>query len=330
MRCHVVGGSSVRGPIKKRDPYIKAVRGSALVPYNPQEDAANWEGCYTYNAAIYAMKRDFFLRENAFVSQNSVPLFMDRFFSADIDEEIDAKVAELYFDYLDWAPFGKASRSGSVTALPDPVQKILLSKVSDLDDVFESPEVRASVAAFAPSYVLVALPKSSSTYSTQVLGKILGATVYQDLVTQDRCTPKDISLPGLINARDRATISQLHLTATGANLRILRNFRIPTVILLRSLFDVVVSLRDHMNSNPYFSSVLIPKDFAALSESDKLDYIIDTAVPWIITLYTSWVQAIERGDAKAKFVYFEDLVRDPAPFFASICAFADGGKYRSV
>lgn len=210
--------------------------------------------------------------------------------------------------------------SAGLTTLPDAVERVLLSKVSDLDVLFEAPDVRASVAAFAPSYVLVAIPKSSSTYSTQVLAKILGATVYQDLVTQDRCTPKDLSLSGIVNARDRLTISQLHLTATGANLRILRHFRMPIVILLRNMFDVVTSLRDHMNTNPYFSSVLIPNDYASLSETEKLDYVIDTAVPWMITLYTSWVQARARGDIDTAFVFYEDMVRDPVPFFRNICA----------
>ena len=98
--------ASVKGPIYKRDPYIKAIRDGVLVPYNPSEDEKNWEPCYMYNAAMYAMKRDFFLRENSFVSQRSVPLVMDRFYSADIDEKIDALVAELYFDYLGLDPFG--------------------------------------------------------------------------------------------------------------------------------------------------------------------------------------------------------------------------------
>ena len=87
--------ASVRGPIKKRDPYIKAIRNGVLEPYNPAEDPRDFEGCYLYNAAIYAMKRDFFLRENTFVSQRSVPLVMDRFHSADIDEKVDAEIAEV-------------------------------------------------------------------------------------------------------------------------------------------------------------------------------------------------------------------------------------------
>jgi CMP-N-acetylneuraminic acid synthetase len=116
--------ASVKGPIYKRDPYIKAIRQGVLEPYNPAEDPARWEPCYTYNASIYAMKRAFFVREMKFVSQRSVPLPMDRFHSADIDEAIDAKIAELYFDHLGWDPFGDrngrdtvAARAGGDTAL---------------------------------------------------------------------------------------------------------------------------------------------------------------------------------------------------------------------
>ena len=101
--------ASVKGPIYKRDPYVKAVRNGILVPYNPAEDEEDWEPCYTYNASIYAMKRDFLVREMKFVSQRSVPLLMDRFHSTDIDEEIDARIAELYFDHLGWDPFGDRS-----------------------------------------------------------------------------------------------------------------------------------------------------------------------------------------------------------------------------
>ncbi len=97
--------ASVSGPIRKRDPNIKAIRGGELVPFNERENAGEWDAGYIYNASIYAMKRDFFLREDSFVSQRSVPLVMDRYHSADIDEKIDALVAELYFDHLGWDPF---------------------------------------------------------------------------------------------------------------------------------------------------------------------------------------------------------------------------------
>ena len=108
--------ASVKGPIYKRDPYIKAIRNGVLEPYNPAEDEKNWEPCYSYNAAIYAMKRDFFVRENRFVSQRSVPLVMDRFYSSDIDEKIDALVAALYFDHLGLDPFGDRAEAQTAVA----------------------------------------------------------------------------------------------------------------------------------------------------------------------------------------------------------------------
>ena len=100
--------ASVKGPLYKRDPYIKAIRNGVLEPYNPAEDEKAWEPCYTYNASIYAMKRDFFLREERFVAQRSVPIVMDRFHSADIDEEIDLFVAELYVQQLGLSPFAQS------------------------------------------------------------------------------------------------------------------------------------------------------------------------------------------------------------------------------
>lgn len=200
------------------------------------------------------------------------------------------------------------------------IESILLTRVCELDDLCQSPAIRATIDGFAPSYLLVALPKSSSTYSTQVLAQILGASVYKDIVTQDRFTPKDLAVAGIVNVSDRVTISQVHLVASGANLRILRNFRMPFAILLRNLFDVVISLRDHMKGSPYFSSILIPNAFETLSEEEKLDYIIDTAVPWMVTFYVSWAQAIARGDINTKFVLYEDMVSEPVTFFRDICA----------
>ena len=201
----------------------------------------------------------------------------------------------------------------------DVMERLLLTKVADLDALFEQDGIRSAVDAFAPSYLLVALPKSSSTFCTQVLARLLQSEVYKDIVVQDRFTPKDLQVASIVNRRDRVTVSQVHLVATGANLRILKNFRIPAVILLRNLFDIVVSLRDHMKVNEFFSSILIPNRYLSLSESDKVDYIIDTAVPWMVTFYVSWVQALERGDIKSEFVFYEDMISGPVPFFQKSC-----------
>ena len=51
---------------------------------------------YMLNASIYAMKREWFLRNNKHTDLASVPLVMDRFHSLDVDEEADLAIAGVY------------------------------------------------------------------------------------------------------------------------------------------------------------------------------------------------------------------------------------------
>jgi CMP-N-acetylneuraminic acid synthetase len=66
------------------------------VPYcdNPDLDAR--EPFYIYNASIYAVKRDYFVKEKRFVSDKQIPLFMDKYHSTDVDDLADKLAAESY------------------------------------------------------------------------------------------------------------------------------------------------------------------------------------------------------------------------------------------
>ena len=97
---------SVKGPYKKRDPVLKAVRNGVLEDYCSVEDPTNTEPAYMYNAALYAVKRDYFIKHNKLISPRQVPLKMDTIYSVDVDTEADFLVAETYLNFL-------ASRSGS-------------------------------------------------------------------------------------------------------------------------------------------------------------------------------------------------------------------------
>jgi CMP-N-acetylneuraminic acid synthetase len=89
--------ASVKGPFKKRDPILKAIRGGVLEPYGAEEAL---EPFYLYNASIYAAKREYFLREKKLVSSRQAPLPMDDMHSIDVDTLADLMVAETYFKYL--------------------------------------------------------------------------------------------------------------------------------------------------------------------------------------------------------------------------------------
>nr|WP_243894336.1 MULTISPECIES: acylneuraminate cytidylyltransferase family protein [Clostridium] len=50
---------------------------------------------YIFNGALYINKVDMLLNEKAFVNEDTMPFIMDRYKSIDIDNIIDAKIAEL-------------------------------------------------------------------------------------------------------------------------------------------------------------------------------------------------------------------------------------------
>ena len=97
---------SVKGPYKKRDPVLKAIRNGVLEDYCLVEDPTNTEPAYMYNAALYAVKRDYFIEHNKLIPPRQVPLIMDTIYSVDVDTEADFLMAETYLNYL-------VSRSGS-------------------------------------------------------------------------------------------------------------------------------------------------------------------------------------------------------------------------
>jgi len=93
--------ASVKGPFKKRDPILKAIRDQVLEPYVREEpEGANVEPFYMYNASVYAARRDYFLRERKLISRRQLPLVMDQYHSADVDEISDLLVVEAYMRFL--------------------------------------------------------------------------------------------------------------------------------------------------------------------------------------------------------------------------------------
>jgi CMP-N,N'-diacetyllegionaminic acid synthase len=91
---------SIKGPYKKRDPILKAIRNGVLEDYCPVDDPADTEPFYLYNAALYGVKRNYFAQHNKLISPRQVPLMMDPIYSVDVDTEADFLMAETYMNFL--------------------------------------------------------------------------------------------------------------------------------------------------------------------------------------------------------------------------------------
>lgn len=92
--------ASVKGPFKKRDPYVKQIVDGQLSAYC-EADPDKSDPFYMYNASIYAAKRDYFMAQGKMISHRQVPLVMDQFHSVDVDTEADFMMAENCLRYLE-------------------------------------------------------------------------------------------------------------------------------------------------------------------------------------------------------------------------------------
>lgn len=90
--------ASVKGPFIKRDKILKKIDKEKLVDLFYSK--INHE-FYIYNASIYAVKRDYFVKKKKIISSSQVPLIMDKIYSVDVDDQNDFKIAELFLNMLE-------------------------------------------------------------------------------------------------------------------------------------------------------------------------------------------------------------------------------------
>lgn len=122
----------------------------------------------------------------------------------------------------------------------------------------------------------------------------------------------------LIDSWSFRSIATSHTRATKMNVDLLQRYGIRSVILTRNIFDVAVSMRDHIRRESIWnSSFNAHPDLLDLPEEQQLDAIIDLAVTWNLSFVSEW----ERADIPKLYVRYEDLVENPGVVIGQILDF---------
>ncbi len=160
------------------------------------------------------------------------------------------------------------------------------------------------------SILIACMPKSGSTFLTTVLKDLTGFTNYPLVYTYSQ-NEQDIYLPRLIDAYTKNTVTQQHVRATVPNKYLMQLFDIKPVILTRNLFDIVVSYYDHIhNESLEVPAFYINDHFFKLSQSEKIDLIINMAMPWYFSFYSSWYDVSQKNEIDVLWVSYEELISD--------------------
>ena len=101
-------------------------------------------------------------------------------------------------------------------------------------------------------------------------------------------------------------------------------YGIAPIVLVRSLQDVVVSLRDHMRKeSAVFPQFFAEAQHASLDDASLEQMIARLALPWYLNFYMSW-----RNTPGAKMVSYEELTSAPVEVIHDILAFSGAATSR--
>ena len=184
------------------------------------------------------------------------------------------------------------------------------------------------LADFAPgveegelgTHVFIAcMPKSGSTFLKLAMSALTGwpdtFLAYAFLQNEE-----ELYLPFLRKVARDDTVTQQHLRATVPNLQTMRAFRIRPVVLVRNLFDVVVSYADFFDNGAKVNTFFAGR-WDALPRERKLDLVIDNYMPWYNAFHASWSDVIKHGLLDCTLLRYEDMIADKQGALESLAGF---------
>lgn len=163
-------------------------------------------------------------------------------------------------------------------------------------------------------------PKSGSTFLKNVLVSLTGFkdlfSVYAGLQNEH-----DLDLPQIAKFGKSNTVTQQHSRASEANIQMMQAFGIRPIILVRNIFDSAISLLDFYTKGFTFSTFFTKEEFLDFSEEQKIDLIIDYALPWYFQFVASWQKVEKEKRLQIQWLTYEELIADKPSTIEKILSF---------
>lgn len=212
---------------------------------------------------------------------------------------------------------------------PEDLARAFMSHFPErVSTLYVETKLREIVRRRKPSVLIACMLKSGSTFLCNALATATGYPRHP-LVYAFYQNAQDIYLPALARGIAVPTITQQHVRATRPNLELIDIFHFKTIVLVRDVFDALVSLRDHcLREGPEMPAGIVTNTFAELSKEQQYDLLIDISAPWFFGFYASWFAASRRGDCEPVWVTYETLFADPASALETLLEFTGTPRSR--
>lgn len=162
--------------------------------------------------------------------------------------------------------------------------------------------------------LIACMPKSGSTYLRMLLAGLPDMRS-ASLVPGHGRREQELDVGRLRATYSLNYVAQHHIRYSSPLGELLDQFDVKPIVLVRNIFDIVISVRDHFRNESVEGSMAYIHPDMILWEDRKLEHFIVTmCIPWYFNFYMSWT------DCSAKcLVRYEDLVHSPASVVGVIC-----------
>lgn len=154
---------------------------------------------------------------------------------------------------------------------------------------------------------IACFPKSGSTFLKNLLVEVTGFPE-QQLTYSHGKNDTGIYLPALIDCAELDTVTQLHVRASDSNINQMQGFSIKPVILVRNIFDVLLSYKEHHDQ--FARQMSFYDRYDSLDEAQRLDLIVDDRAAWYLGFFAGWQRAVRSGRIEGLWLSYEELMAD--------------------
>lgn len=167
---------------------------------------------------------------------------------------------------------------------------------------------------------IACVPKSASSFLKTLLINLTG---YRDMFSVYAAgqSEHELYLPTIREFAHLDTVTQQHCRASDANVHLMQAFGIRPIVLVRNIFDSVMSLLDFYNNQGAFFNSYFRGDFQSLDETTKVDLLIDNVIPWYFQFVASWDLVERQQRLEIKWLRYEDLTTDKTTVLRDVLEF---------
>ena len=166
---------------------------------------------------------------------------------------------------------------------------------------------RVAETAIGRHLLIACFPKSGSTFLKSVLMEVTGFPE-QNLTFAHGQNETGLYLPDLVASTTNDTVTQLHMRPSDSNVRLMQGFAIRPIILVRNIYDVLLSYKEFHDR--YAREISFYERYDALDETRRFDVMVDDRAPWYLGFFAGWQRAVRSGRIDGFWLTYEELMHD--------------------